>query len=310
MNDAAVIDDEGLDELPADILAELDAMEGESPDGESSKQATRQERLDAIAKAIIEKREHAITERQASGIEESLMRAEESYVGMDDANRHEFIGKRWCKPVSMEAPLTSNDPNPGEQVQSNVFVPVPARYVDAGTAKLGEILLPPDDKGFSAEPTPIPDLIDALKDTSQVMLTKEDGTQQPATRDATDEEIQAMSPQPGPLPADSLSATPAPAAAGPPPATAGPAGASPVPGQAPGVPLTVKDLAQEALNKAKDASDKAQTRMHDQLVEMNYTASVRKVIFDAGKLGVGVLKGPFPTRKKAMAVTKEKDANG
>lgn len=306
MNDAAVIDDEGLDELPADILAELEALGGESPDGETSKQATRQERLDLIAKAIIEKREHAITERQASGIEDSLMRAEESYVGMDDANRHEFIGKRWCKPVSMEAPVTENAPNQGEQLQSNVFVPVPARYVDAGTAKLGEILLPPDDKGFSAEPTPVPELIDALKDTSQVKLA--DGT--PATRDATDEELKAMNPQPGTLPADSLSATPAPAAPAPPPGMAGPAGVSPVPGKKPGVPLTIKDLAQEAINKAKDCSDKAQTRMHDQLVEMNYTASVRKVIFDAGKLGVGVLKGPFPSRKKAMAVTKERDDAG
>lgn len=297
---------EDLDELPADILAELEAMEGGAHGQSGPPQYTRQERLDRIAQAIIERREYAIAERAASGIEESLMRAEESYIGMDDANRHEFIGRRWCKPISMEAPLTSNDGQAqGEQLQSNVFVPVPARYVDAGTAKLGEILLPPDDKGFSAEPTPVPDLIQSLKDTSQVMGKDGRGL----TRDATDEEIAAMQ-APASTPGPSLSATPAPGAAGSPPAVSGSAGASPVPGQKPGVPLTYKDLAQEAINKAKERSDKAQTRMHDQLVEMNYTASVRKVLFDAGKLGVGVLKGPFPVRKKSMAVTQEQGPDG
>lgn len=294
---------EELDDLPADILDELRALEGGS---DSSENLTRQELLDRISKALVAKREEAITDRAASGIEQVWQRAEESYLGMDDANRHEFAGRRWAKPATMEAPLTSRDGGQTEADRSTVFVPVPARYVDAGAAKLGEILLPPDDKAFSAEPTPVPDLIDALNDETQVI---KDGI--PLTRDARPEELAQMQPPPGTPPAASLSAAPAPVAPGPPPGVAGPVGAPPIPGQpAPGVPLTVKDLAEEKLEQAKDRAKKAETQMHDWLVEMNYTGTVRKLLFSSAKLGVGVLKGPFPTRRQSMAVVQEQGPNG
>jgi hypothetical protein len=69
-------------------------------------------------------------------------------------------------------------------------------------------------------------------------------------------------------------------------------------GQMPQPPVKVKDLAQQALKQATDAAEKAEKRIEDWLVECQYHAEVRKVIEDCAKLGTGILKGPFPDKKK------------
>jgi hypothetical protein len=53
--------------------------------------------------------------------------------------------------------------------KSTVFLRLTSRYVDAGSAKLGEILLPIDHKAFSIDETPVPELIRLKDDVSQIV---------------------------------------------------------------------------------------------------------------------------------------------
>ena len=225
-------------ELPEEVQALLDAEEYRDT-------AT----LSVIGLAIAGRREEAKTARKQSGIEDTWLEAEEAYLGIDDANRGDFAAARWMKPNNMDGPVTTSRRNVSEEVKSSVFVRLTSRYVDAGAAKLGEILLPIDDKAFSLSPTPIPELIKGKADLSQVVhngvpLEKEDG------------------------------------------------------------PLTVKDLAEEKMAIAMKKAKAAEKRIYDWMVQCQYPAEMRKVIFDAARVGVGVLKAPYPKIVKGMSMTR------
>lgn len=273
--------------------------------------------LDAISAAIAARRDEVKSARQSSGIETVWREAEEAYIGVDDANRTEYQGARWSKPMSMDGPVTTGRLPKQTDYKSTAFVRLTARYVDAGAAKLGEILLPADDKAFSFSETPVPELTKAKEDTSQVLHDGMGGV--PLTRPAKPGEVQAPEPQPG---APMMGATPAPvpgaASGGPIPPTGSPpvpaaapaGGAVPPAGAAggpPQVPLTVKDLAEEAIEMARKKAKAAETRIYDWLVECQYTAEMRKVIFDAARCGVGVVKAPYPKASRAIAVTNADD---
>ena len=234
-----------MNELPEEVKALISAHEKQSA-----------EVLDAIGVSIARRKDDAKASRRHSGIEDTWLDAEEAYLGIDDANRAEFSAARWMKPSSMDGPVTTSRRTTGEEVKSNAFVRLTSRYVDAGAAKLGEILLPIDDKAFSFGPTPIPDLIKGMKDSSQVV---HNGV--PLDR----------APKPGEL-GDSQ-------------------------------PLTVKDLAEEKMHLAEKKAKLAEKRIYDWMVECQYPAEMRKVIFDAARIGVGVLKAPFPKPIKAMSLS-------
>lgn len=272
--------------------------------------AEDQTTLDAISLAIAQKREEAKTARTTSGIETAWKECEEAYIGIDDANRHEFRDARWAKPMSVEGPVTTGRSPPATDHKSTAFVRITARYVDAGAAKLAEILLPPDDKAFSFSEMPVPELIKAKEDTSQVY---HEGLGAPLTRPAQPGEV----PPPGQVaPAAQGAAAAIPGAAAPGAAAAPPATAPgvPVPPAAPGappaapgapqVPLTVRDFALEAIEIARKAAKAAETRIYDWMVACQYQAQMRKVIFDAARIGVGILKAPYPKPSRQIAVTK------
>ena len=283
------------------------------------------ETLSAIGIAIARRRDDAKAARTSSGIETLWKEAEEAYVGIDDANRHEFQDARWAKPMSMDGPVTTGKTPRQTEHKSTAFVRLTARYVDAGSAKLGEILLPADDKAFSFSETPVPELIKAKDDTSQVVHSD---LGVPLTRPA-----QPGEPVPGATPAPPAAPAPGgvvPSAAGaaaapslppvPTPVSAPAPGAPAVPGMPPvvgastpaapppQVPLTVKDLAEENIDIARKAATAAETRIYDWMVDCQHAAEMRKVVDDAARIGVGVLKGPIPAVKKRMAVLKS--ANG
>lgn len=76
----------------------------------------------------------------------------------------------------------------------------------------------------------------------------------------------------------------------------------------PGTPFTT--VAQAAKAMVADTSAKvakAKKRIEDWFVESQYSAEQRKVLLDAAKVGVGILKGPFPVKKVSRAVSKDKD---
>lgn len=137
-----------LQDLPDEVL---EAM-GETTPVQSA------EILNSLAITIASLRKEAVDERRASGIEEVWLSAEEAYIGIDDANRSEFEGAGWAKPMAMNAPLTSSTSKRNE-VRSTAYVRLTARYVDAGAAKLSEIALPMDGHAFSINSTLDPDMV-------------------------------------------------------------------------------------------------------------------------------------------------------
>lgn len=71
-----------------------------------------------------------------------------------------------------------------------------------------------------------------------------------------------------------------------------------------GVAKTEEELRQFALQelkKAKAAVDKATTRVEDWHEECQFQAELRKAIEDCAKVGSGVIKGPIPEKKRAVA---------
>jgi hypothetical protein len=238
------------------------------------------ERLEILGTVIADKRKDAVAARKESGIEEVWLAAEEAYLGIDDMNRGEFKAANWAKPTTMHGGLTTRgvatDPT-----RSSAFVRLTSRYVDNASAKLGEILFPIDDKAFSFDATPVPELIEAAKDTRPMMGQ----FGQPLMRPMKDEEVQAQAQQ-GAVPQM-------------PAMTPTAAGAQQM------VQKTVADHAQEQMEAARDCAKKAETRIYDWMVEAKYPAEGRKIVHDAARLGVGVLKGPFPDIQESRALTRD-----
>lgn len=282
--------------------------------------------LAAIGLSISKRRDEAKAARTSSGIEAVWKEAEEAYIGIDDANRSEFKDARWSKPMAMDGPVTTDNQPKSPTHKSTAFVRLTARYVDAGAAKLGEILLPADDKAFKFSEMPVPELIKAKDDTSQVVS---EDLGQPLTRPAQPGEPvpgatppPAAAPTPGAVLAPGAAAVPAAAPApvmpAPAPPVIGPTllnGAAPLlgaptaPPAAPPaeVPLTVKDLAEENIAISRKAAKAAEERIYSWMVGCQHTAEMRKVIDDAARIGVGVLNGPIPVNEKGIAVERTED---
>lgn len=74
----------------------------------------------------------------------------------------------------------------------------------------------------------------------------------------------------------------------------------------PGSPFTtIGEAAKAMVEEATKKVAKAKTRIEDWFTESQYNAEQRKVLLDAAKVGVGILKGPFPIKKIARAVVKD-----
>jgi hypothetical protein len=144
--------------------------------------------------------------------------------------------------------------------RSTVFIRLTTQYVDSAAARVSDMLLPTDDRCFEIKATPVPDLVDLLDNPTPVT---QNGL--PAIRPATPQDTNVI---------------------------AGP-------NNIPAVRITVGDKAQEELDRANESAKKAQTQIDDWLVECQWHAEKRKSIHDRAKLGVSVMKGPFPQKKRS-----------
>jgi hypothetical protein len=109
--------------------------------------------LDALGASLTSKRKEAVSARASSGIEDEWTGDEEFYQGYDTANRHEFVNTA-SKPT--ESGATSNAP---KSTGSVVFPNITQPYVDAIAARVGDMLLPTDDRNYKLEHTPIPEMM-------------------------------------------------------------------------------------------------------------------------------------------------------
>ncbi|MGC8534917.1 MAG: hypothetical protein ACP5QR_05215, partial [Rhizomicrobium sp.] len=83
--------------------------------------------LDTVSIAVAKKRDEAKSARSNSGIEDLWIKAEEAYIGIDDANRHEFADAKWAKPMSMDGPLTTGKTPSSPDVKATAFVRLTSR---------------------------------------------------------------------------------------------------------------------------------------------------------------------------------------
>ena len=135
-----------------DVAAQLEA-DYEDEGDEDQESAERARILDALAIALAETRTEAIEGRSQSGIEAEWLEDEEHYEGIDDANRGEMSAWR-SKPLGQAALRSDDDQG------STVFFNITRPYCDAGAARVGDMLLPTDDRGWSIKPTPVPELLE------------------------------------------------------------------------------------------------------------------------------------------------------
>jgi hypothetical protein len=121
-------------------------------------------RLEAFAESLVSKRKEAVDGRASSGIEQTWREDEEFYDGIDDVNREEIMSKA----TTLNAGLTTT--RNAKAVKSTVFVNITQPYVDMASARVADMLLPTDDMPFSVENTPMPDVLEATRDTSTTIM--------------------------------------------------------------------------------------------------------------------------------------------
>lgn len=251
----------------------------------------RAQRLKNLGVVIAKMRDEAVQARRSSGIEQIWIAAEEANNGIDDVNRHETAGKRWLKSTVLNAGMQANVPEVSTP-KPTAYFRLTSRYVDAAAAKIGEITLPVDGKGFSLKPDPVPQAKKLKSDMSQFV---HNGQRQ--MRDARPDEMPPADPAAQPVQPQ-----------GPTPTMPGGAQAAvpPQPGQAPPpkVPLTVKDLAEHALSMAEESAQLAEQRIHGWLTNCQHSRQMRKVLYDGALYGTGVLKGPIPDKVRTNVLTK------
>lgn len=238
-------------------------------------------RINGLTETFLAKRKEAIDGRQQSGIEDIWKYCEDAYIGIDKANAHEFHSNRWMKSMSPDGPVTK-DSKPADDQKCTIFIPFTRRYVNAGVAKVQEILLSPDEKPFDVKPTPVPELVQQLKDTRQV--------EQNGTKLERDPKPKELNPGTGGTPQNPLPLMEAP---------------DTDTQNAPGKPLTYAELAQEEMRKALEAADAAAKRIHDVMVECRFNLHDRRVIQDGGRIGVGIMKGPIPKISRTVVAYKQ-----
>ena len=110
-------------------------------------------RLDALGQSLARTRSEAITARLASGIEDIWAEDQEFYEGIDDANRADSKTLWHSKPPGQAAPQGA------VKTRSTVFPNITAPYTDAAAARIADMLLPTDDRGWALKPEPIAELI-------------------------------------------------------------------------------------------------------------------------------------------------------
>jgi hypothetical protein len=72
-----------------------------------------------------------------------------------------------------------------------------------------------------------------------------------------------------------------------------------------GAPTTIGEAATQMVGQARAKVAKAKRRIEDWLEEGHYSAEQRKVLKDAAKVGVGILKGPFPIKRMARVIQRD-----
>jgi len=133
--------EEYTDELPEEIRQMADLLRIE-----------KAERVEALGKEAAKCRDEAVAGREATGIENTWREDREFYYGIDDANRET---QNYVKPTGTTGGIAKG--NDRQYRGSTAFFNIVRQFCDAGSARMGDILLPAGDWNFTIKKTPVPD---------------------------------------------------------------------------------------------------------------------------------------------------------
>lgn len=180
------------------------------------------------------------------------------------------VEKRWLDDLRQyhgkytEKMLKDLQDKGGSQIFMNLTRPKTNRFI----AKMWDLLFPTDDKNWGIQPTPVPELAKEAQNAMSVLQEARNakGEKERELREMesanNDQQAQAAAAEMEEL--DSVMDE----------------------------AKEVSDRLQENLREAQTRSDLMQDEIEDQLNEAKYSATCRDVIEDAGKIGIGILKGP------------------
>jgi hypothetical protein len=251
------------------------------------------DQLQLFSAVLSKRRDEWVRARAAEGTDTRWAEDLDQFNGTDTPN---LMAANMMVSVEQGFPVTTQNSKPS---RSTVFVQVTRQKTNAAVARLGDILLPTEDRNFSIEPTPTPKMpgwVNTQMPPVHVPPLAEPGA--------------GGNPQGGPAPTGmgSMPNTPMGAAA----PQAPQAGAPGAPMQpAPDDPvkqLQDKIAAEEA--EAKRRSDLMQQKIEDALDQSDWNAECRRMIHDAGVFGTGVLKGPVVMSRVKKAWRRTTDIHG
>ena len=157
LDDAATIDVEIGGQMVTLTAEQIQALKEEQERAAEERMA----RLANLAATLSDKRKEAISGRASSGVEEEWREAEDAYDSIDSVTRQNDDWR--TKPPGQRLPE-------GDMPRSTVLPNITRPYVDTAAAKIGDMLLPSDDRAFAITPTPVPELIESKDDETEVDL--------------------------------------------------------------------------------------------------------------------------------------------
>jgi hypothetical protein len=224
--------------------------------------------------AVVEAFAAIIKERRKDAIEGRAASGIEQTWSEDEAHYsgEDHLEGQWSKGSNTTDGLTERKKK--AQTRSTVFLKITRPYCDSAAARVADMLLPTDDRNWALRPTPLPQMVAATKDTRSVADVIPQAVAQ--KRGGVIGAIKGMFGGQQPAPAETREPT-------------------------------VAEVAKQAMDKAKAQAEAAQQQIDDWLVECRYHGEVRKVIESSAQTGTGILKGPFPGKKKIRAAIKGPD---
>ena len=259
--------------------------------------------LDALAMTIAEKRREAISGRAQCGIEQEWAEDQEFYEGIDDANRGESGGYRSKPPGQIG--LGDEGEEGDDSTSSTVFPNITRPYVDAAAARVGDMLLPTDDRAWQIKPTPVPELMDLAEslptktERDEISKRYDNEAQGPERANAVmkDEADLIKSKLPkdiqGQVESEAMNTF----------GEGSPAyqGEEDYQMRLQKTYLDLADSITADMEVATKGAKNAERRIDDWHTECQYHTHMRDVIEGTSRLGTGVAKGPIPVKKQHMA---------
>jgi len=125
-----------------------------------SEEGLYQDALSMLANQILTKRELAVKARAASGVERRWLEDEDAFDGNEPGNRQSMVSY-----ATGESFVRGNEPR-----RSRVLVNVIRGRCDQAEGRFADIMLPVDDRNWGLKTTPVPTLMQQLKNKTPVSL--------------------------------------------------------------------------------------------------------------------------------------------